>query len=591
MSRLYSVLPENTSSPEDQASVSELDQSTDDVAVMVDEMSAYMETQTDKTTTAMEYLAVGVGIQTSMESLPVGSKEYYSALSASTSVIEILGRRMGVNPMPAMEDFKSQYAMRSSHQIAMEGIGDFLKKAWESLKKFFVEFFKKVTVFFKRILRANLDLQSYEKYTDHLINKLKTNNAKISDTTPVNTKIGKLLADKGMESVTSDFILRNGTLKVVQMVNLLGAVSKPNGSLFDRNSIKNIRETLEQLVTLYNSSGYGDRYTAGIDTTVQNVRDAVTATVSGLFKHTVPDSRNLPDDCYAKLMEEISTSDLSKDKLELFSLVSTDKLSNTLPKDLNVFLGIIDNEKFFVSSHKDEHDVTVANVKPIAQLNNLVELHNFYKKEVMPVNLTQISKSIEGVDDEVNKILNLLATKWIKVVEKSKEEVFSKEPDWDKLWESVRGYSRKQLDARVQEFQQEFSNKGKLSKEENDFYYAAVSLASGMLENNRMAWVIAVEEPVGKDESPAGVTRRTLAAKMVFTWAGLTYPDDTNDSSEAPSEENWKKFEDLNRFLVHAFNRMQNILHAMLGDVFGMFTEIRYELVRYMYESARRYSY
>lgn len=71
MSRLYSVLPENTSSPEDQASVSELDQSTDDVAVMVDEMSAYMETQTDKTTTAMEYLAVGVGIQTSMESLPL----------------------------------------------------------------------------------------------------------------------------------------------------------------------------------------------------------------------------------------------------------------------------------------------------------------------------------------------------------------------------------------------------------------------------------------------------------------------------------------------------------------------------------------
>ena len=57
------------------------------------------------------------------------------------------------------------------------------------------------------------------------------------------------------------------------------------------------------------------------------------------------------------------------------------------------------------------------------------------------------------------------------------------------------------------------------------------------------------------------------------------------------TEENWKKLQDLNNYLIHAFNKLQTLLSIIVSDVFGLFTEVRYELVRYMYESSRRYSY
>ena len=54
---------------------------------------------------------------------------------------------------------------------------------------------------------------------------------------------------------------------------------------------------------------------------------------------------------------------------------------------------------------------------------------------------------------------------------------------------------------------------------------------------------------------------------------------------------NYKKLQDLNNFLTHVFSKLQTIFRSFVSDIFAMYTEIRYEMVRYIYETCRRYSY
>ena len=55
--------------------------------------------------------------------------------------------------------------------------------------------------------------------------------------------------------------------------------------------------------------------------------------------------------------------------------------------------------------------------------------------------------------------------------------------------------------------------------------------------------------------------------------------------------DNYKKLQDLNNFLTHVFSKLQIIFRSIVSDIFATYTEIRYELVRYIYETSRRYSY
>lgn len=593
MSRLYSVLPKDTADNENTENISEIDRSTDDVAFMVDEMSAYLETQTDKTTAAMEHIAVGEAIWDSMQNLPLGSKEYFAALKPHTTVIEILSKRMGVTHMPSLEDYKNEYAMRSSHQIAMEGVADFLKKAWETLKRFMVEFFKKVTVFMKRLLRANLDLESYEKYNDQLINKLRVNNATISDNSPVNTKLGKLLGDMNQEAVDSDYILRTGMSKVNVLVNLLQMISKSQGLNVSRESLKKLRELIADYSDEFSKGGYGSKRTPDVDMFTKVIREQVVNIFTSMFGNTVDDIKSLPDDVYAKLMDEISTADIAKSELSIKSLVNAERPTASLPKDLNIYFANLGSNRIFVASHKDEHDSIPAVVKPVGQLSNLINLHTIYKKEIQPIDIGKTTKMLDGISDEIHALLNLLSGKWVKKLEDEKQaaSVPGVLP-WKEVLEhyaSLNSGIRLKFLADAKNF--DFEDAGFPYAEDMSWMADAVRFhwSTGTLDDTAISNVLMDPET----RTDKGKVIQAGVLKVLSKVSGFDYSKyDVNEYVGAVgTEENWKKLQDLNNYLIHAFNKLQTLLSIIVSDVFGLFTEVRYELVRYMYESSRRYSY
>jgi hypothetical protein len=89
------------------------------------------------------------------------SAAYFTSLESYSPIVRSLGEKLGVRHMPSMEDFKNPHAAKDAHNFAMEGFREMISKAWEKIKSFFRDFFKKISVFVRRLIKANLDLESY----------------------------------------------------------------------------------------------------------------------------------------------------------------------------------------------------------------------------------------------------------------------------------------------------------------------------------------------------------------------------------------------------------------------------------------------
>lgn len=573
MSKLYSVLDEQAEQNQEESA---LDQSVTNVTQMVDVMSADLENSIDLTSIAIEHAGVAEVIGHSLRSLPVGSKEYFACLENNKSVIGILSKRMGVKPMPAMEDFKNEYAMKSSHQISLESVDSFWRRSWEAIKKFFKEFFKKVAIFLKRIVNANLDLVSYEQYTDKMVAKLKVGTPVLNDNTPISTKLAGMLADKGQETVDSDFVLRSGMQKVVNLVGVINNISNGGGSVLSKDRLRNFRVLLENLVKVYNKRLDGPG-TELLDSHITDIKAAASDLLTSMFTTTVHDNKTLPESVYEKLYDDFSTSNLRTGNVTVLSLVPMTMNMNVLPRDLNMFLAHQDKKTFFVSSYKEENTYAVQQIKPISNVSNLAMFYADYKKKVQTANIAGCSKAVETAEEEISKILDLLSDRYIKLMDEAATE------------EDLSDTFVRNLLAAIRE-----SDKGA-----DNFIIEDTAPGFGDLRDCILNILgVAYSTPIGEAEISTidgYVTRERETFKEAVAWIGNWCGFDPKKligmKHSQDSLNNYKKFQDLNNFLTHVFTKLQIIFRGIVSDVFGLYTEIRYELVRYIYESCRRYSY
>lgn len=576
MNKLYSVLDQiSTESAGAQDDEIKLNAATDQVSEMVDIMSADLENTIELTNVAAEHMEVAESIHASLESLSLGSKEYFACLENHKSVLGIISRRMGVLHLPAMEDFKNEYSLKASHQISLESVSDFWKRSWEAIKKFFKEFFKKVMVFLKRILHANLDLESYEKYTEQLIAKMKNLKPELTDNTPISSKLGIHLADKGQEMVDSDYILRTGMRKVINVVEVINAISRTDGYFLDTKKLKNFRELLEKVVKIYNVK-LNHEVNEHIDNHLTIIRDNAANLLTSMFKYSLPNVKSLPNSVYEKLFDDFTTSDLSSGDINVMSLIPVEGSMNTLPRDINLFLARQGNDKFFVSGYKEENGFTKPEVKPISNFRNLTMFHDDYKKHIKTADVSGCVKAIDAAEDEIFKILDILSGKYITLMDKASTEILGNETFYVNLVSVMRDRG-----ADVYDF---MNNNNSIQ---------------GDLRNRLIA-IYGLTDPTNSPEDIIRSIEISSRYKPELTEEAIRYiSKDLNIDIKALMGEkydehtvsNYKKFQELNAYLTHIFNKLQIIFRMIASDVFGAYTEIRYELVRYIYESCRRYSY
>lgn len=110
-----------------------------------------------------------------LSKLKKGSVEYFVSIENYKLMMDNIADDLGVKRvMPGLESFGNSYAMEASHSITVEGFWDTLKKIWEKIKEFFKAFMKKVTDFYKRLTKSNLDVDMYDKYLNKLMSDIRS---------------------------------------------------------------------------------------------------------------------------------------------------------------------------------------------------------------------------------------------------------------------------------------------------------------------------------------------------------------------------------------------------------------------------------
>lgn len=61
--------------------------------------------------------------------------------------------------------------------------------------------------------------------------------------------------------------------------------------------------------------------------------------------------------------------------------------------------------------------------------------------------------------------------------------------------------------------------------------------------------------------------------------------------NEEEAKRRYDALQNLNQFLVGLFSRIQSIYKSLMTDFFSTLTSIRYAVIKYIYDSAKRYSY
>ncbi len=574
MSQLYSML-DQVSSTDEQREDTKLDTVTSGVTELLDTLSADLENRIDLTSTALEHIAIGERIDASLREQPLGSKEYFACLENNTSVLSILAQRMGAVKVPAMEDFKNEYALRSSHEIALESVANFLKNTWEAIKKFFKDFFKKVLVFMKRIVHANLELEEYEKYNDQLVAKLKSNNAKITDNSPIQTKLAIYLADKGQETVDSDFVLRNGMTKVNALTALIDAIGRNDARFFNKNQLISFRQSLEMVVKFYNKKIDSD-VSKAVSEHADTLRIAGANLLKSIFTVPISDTKNLPEEVYEKMFDDFSTASMKTGDIEMLSMVDHLRVNSMLPMDTNMFLAHQNNQRFFVTGYKSTNAYTKGEIPPISNLSNLVKFHDMYKKDVKGTNMAGCLKAVEAVEEEISNVLDILSTRYVKLVENvnyttSPDEIF------------YRNFLMALRDSGMDGNRYRTTYPYDTDHDIDECIYQLCELAQ--LPDLGPS----VEEMMNRKNWQPKVLE--LAIIYLGKVADLDMNRVRSGKIDAAVIDNYKKLQDLNNFLTHVFSKLQIIFRSIVSDIFATYTEIRYELVRYIYETSRRYSY
>lgn len=532
---------------------------------------------------SLEQMSLSTELKRRLDVSKIGSKEYFTSLESDKCTLEILSKRMGVVRFPAMEDIKNPYALNASKTLALEGYAEFWKKSWENFKKFMKELFKKILLLIKRIVGANLGLKEYEDYNDQLINKLKQLNAKITDNTPINTKLGQLLADEDQEKVDSDFILNQGLQKFRNLVSLLENITGKTNDFFQVKDLTKILDTLKQQIKAYNYLGIDSSRTESIGHLEEHLKTLASNVITGAFTYIVPSVRTLPSEVYEKLFDDFDSASVRDGKVEVQSLVQIDGYNAHLPKDLNLFLAHQDHTKFFITGYKQESKYTQPQVKPIEQLSNLVRLNDEYKRKYKSIDLGDCVKALNDAEDVIGKILDVLSGEFITLADKG-----TKGENYEGL---MRAFIQQLRERKVTffHFQDTYSQTPEYVSlnRQHSFEDSLINLLGFANQDSMLPHEYEQLARWYENDRPGFKMTMEYLAKVL----NIDMQNLQTDSIDEFTLANYQKFQELNMYLSHVFSKLQTIYRTIVSDIFGMYTEVRFELVRYIYESARRYSY
>ena len=505
-------------------------------------------------------------INTSLNGKKLASVDYFTSLENYKPVLEVIASNLGNKlAIPSLEDFQNPYGAKASHEVAMEGLRDYVKKIWEKIKDIFVAFFKKITLFFRRVLKVDLELENYEEYLEVMIAKIKSKKPEISNSKEIiDSKLPSLLANPGMETITHDYILGTGEVKIKQLVHMINKVFNEGIGALAKNDFKQLSDSVNELV----SAGFQkEKSLTEVTEKLDGIKRNAINAINKLFIHEVRSIRDLPETVYNDVYYHLDKNE--ETSFRATCLIDSNNSHELLPKNFNCYMITSAESKLFIASSTENNSFVQNKIYPIPNANNLVTFYEFYRKFSKEVNLKKLDNSLKLLDKHIDDLVNCMRGKYMKLLDEL--SVVDKSDEGSKFMAAIlalKTYMKSDPVNNIPDASDVFSEVRYIGKLIDD------SQEADAIDDIYAAYK-------GRESEFIGNVTRLTGSTITAGTSSNYYEDDRKQLL--------KQYEELQKFLLNYLNNVQVMLKDISVNMAGTYTELRYELAKYLYKSASLY--
>ena len=466
-----------------------------------------------------------------------------------------------------------------------------LKRVWDAIKKFFNDFFKKVSEFGKRLVNANLQIDTYERYVPDLLKKISRDKLTCSDPSKeVNTKLVQLLAPEGLDKLDGVWVPQNlppivsATVGAIEFIikNTIPNISNKAFPVF-------INEVSEKLSRIRNISVESE-----LDATLDEISKEVDSFILGVVKAlcSVPtDEKQIPEQAYDKLSDLLVDNTLSSLTLHMF--LDTKNNMYRLPKNFNLVIGVSPEDKLYSVAVTEDNDNKSNTIPVLQDLKALELVYDKYKELTKKFDIKSISRSFLDIDKAVSGFIDNAS----RMVEKYKKEykTFS-------IGTANHDLSNVGEDEDI--IKKRFTHLARFLTDENQLKTKYNNIVKGKLisqltfgEVMELLTLIQNEiKPFYTDQYVSGIDNEDLRGEALsIKTEGIFVLEKTlthilkNAKDSDLGKVVVDRISDIEKRLINFSQNLQVALRAIETTFPGIVTDLRYELLKYVYDSARNF--
>ncbi len=514
------------------------------------------------------------------------------AVEAYNPLLKSLARNLGCKTaIPSLEDYKNPYSAKASKDVALESLSSMLKKVWDAIKKFFSDFFKKVSEFGKRLVNANLQIDTYERYVPDLLKKINRDKLTCSDPSKeVNTKLVQLLAPEGLDKLDGVWVPQNLPPIVSATVDAIEFITKNTIPNISNKAFPDfINRVSEKLSRIRNITVESD-----LDKTLDEISKEVDSFIQGTVTAlcSVPaDEKQIPEQAYDKLSDLLVDNTLSSLTLHMFC--DTKNNMYRLPKNFNLVIGISPEDKLYSVTVTEDNDKKSNTIPVLQDLKALELVYDKYKELTKKFDIKSISRSFLDIDKAVSGFIDNAS----RMVEKYKKEY--KTFSISTINHDLSGLGNKE-DEYVAEFERltcSVTSDNKLHEKVNEIVKGRTLRVLPVGEIRELLTLIRKEiMPFYTDEYIDGLTNEALKQHAIdLKTDGISNSIEVLEYiiKNAKDSDLGKvvvdRISDIEKRLINFSQNLQVALRAIETTFPGIVTDLRYELLKYVYDSARNF--
>lgn len=515
------------------------------------------------------------------------------AVEAYNPLLKSLASNLGCKTaIPSLEDYKNPYSAKASKDVALESLSSMLKKVWDAIKKFFSDFFKKVSEFGKRLVNANLQIDTYERYVPDLLKKINRDKLTCSDPSKeVNTKLVQLLAPEGLDKLDGVWVPQNLPPIVSATVGAIEFIIKNTIPNISNKAFPDfINEVSEKLSRIRNISVESE-----LEATLDEISKEVDRFILGVVKAlcSVPtDEKQIPEQAYDKLADLLVDNTLSSLTLHMF--LDTKNNMYRLPKNFNLVIGVSPEDKLYSVAVTEDNNNKSNTIPVLQDLKALELVYDNYKELTKKFDIKSISRSFLDIDKAVSGFIGNAS----RMVEKYKKEYktfsigtanhdLSNVGEEESVINAMFSYLKGPYLTNENQLKTKYDNIIK-GKEVRELTFGEVRELLNLVQNEI--------KPFYTDQYVSGIDNEDLRTDAL-TIKNNAIPvlektlthilKNTKDSDLGKVVVD--RISDIEKRLINFSQNLQVALRAIETTFPGIVTDLRYELLKYVYDSARNF--